>query len=419
MRIGVPRENAVRERRVALSPAGVARLVAASHEIVVEVGAGLRAGFTDSQYRDAGATIGQRAAIIGESGIVAQVSGPSDEELSQPEWQTLGPGHTLIALHDPLWRPDRVAAVVDTGACVVSLELIPRTTKAQSMDVLSSMATVAGYEAALLAAGRIPKILPMMMTAAGTVRPARFVILGAGVAGLQAIATSRRLGAVVQGYDIRPAATEQIRSLGAKAIELDLNLGGAGAEAAGGYAAEQTEELNRRQNELLTPFIAEADAVITTAAIPGAASPELLTTAMVEAMSPGSVIVDLAAERGGNCRMTRLDDEVVHQGVLILGPSDLASKAAATSSEMFSNNIIALLKHLAPAGELSLNFDDEIIDGTVVGHNRVIRHPRVRAALGLEPLDPAAEPGEASAAQPGSGASEPEPPAAAGQENSP
>lgn len=394
MRIGVPRETASRERRVALTPAGVTTLVTASNEVVVEVGAGLKAGFADDLYRDAGATIGQRAAVVGDGGVIVQITGPTDDELSDPHWRTLGADHTLIGQHDPLWRPERVAALTRTGASVVSLELIPRTTKAQSMDVLSSMATVAGYEAALLAATRIPKLLPMMMTAAGTVSPARFVVLGAGVAGLQAIATSRRLGAVVLGYDIRPAAIEQIQSLGAKAIELDLSSAGRGdadAEADGGYAAEQTEEINRRQNLQLLPFVAEADAVITTAAVPGAASPELITTEMVEAMRPGSVIVDLAAERGGNCRLTVADDEVIHHGVLLLGPTDLPSRAAATSSQMFSNNVVSLLKHLAPAGEPVLDFDDEITAGTVVGHGGEIRHPRVRQALHLEPLDDAVD----------------------------
>ena len=228
-------------------------------------------------------------------------------------------------------------------------------------------------------------MLPMMMTAAGTVPPSRFVVLGAGVAGLQAIATARRLGAVVEGYDIRPAAMEQIQSLGAKPIELELQT--EEAEDSGGYAAEQTEELNRRQNEQLTPYIAEADAVITTAAIPGAVSPELITTEMVEAMRPGSVIIDLAAERGGNCRLTTADDEVLHEGVLILGPTDLASRAAGTSSQMFSNNVISLLRHIAPDGKITLDMDDEIIAGTVVSTGGAVTHPAVLARLESESGD--------------------------------
>lgn len=398
MRIGVPREQLNRERRVAITPAGAATLSAAGHVVMVEVGSGLKAGFTDGDYRDAGATVAQRSAVIGDSGVVVQINGPTEEELDSPEWAGLGSGHALIAQHDPLWRPERAEMLAKSGADVLSLELIPRTTKAQSMDVLSSAATVVGYEAALLAATRIQKMLPMMMTAAGTVPPSRLVVLGAGVAGLQAIATGRRLGAVVEGYDIRPAAMEQIASLGAKPIELALET--ETAEGAGGYAAEQTEDLNRRQNELLTPFIAEADAVITTAAIPGAASPELITTEMVEAMAPGSVIVDLAAERGGNCRMTVADQDVVHQGVLILGPTDLASRAAATSSQMFSNNVISLLKHIESTAEsraesaadgseptdgLVLTMDDEIVAGTVVATGGAITNAAVLAKLNPDP----------------------------------
>ena len=393
MRIGVPREQLSRERRVALTPTGVASLAADGHEVFVEVGAGLRAGHTDEDYREAGATVSQRSAVIGTDGVIVQIYGPTEDDLNHPEWQHLGPDHTLVAQHDPLWRPERARALADAGASVLSLELIPRTTKAQSMDVLSSAATVAGYEAALLGASRVQKMLPMMMTAAGTVPPSRFVVLGAGVAGLQAIATARRLGAVVEGYDIRPAAMEQIQSLGAKPIELTLESDQ--AEGSGGYAAEQTEDLNRRQNELLTPYIADADVVITTAAIPGAASPELITTDMVEAMQPGSVIIDLAAERGGNCRLTVADDEVLHEGVLILGPTDLASRAAATSSQMFSNNVISLLRHIAPDGKVVLDMEDEIIAGTVVSTGGALTHPAVLGRLEPESAVPDAEDPEA------------------------
>lgn len=384
MRIGVPRETKSRERRVAVTPTGSATLIDLGHEVVVEVGAGMKSGHTDDDYRKAGATIDQRAAVVGTGGAIVQIHGPDRNELKNPEWNQIGADHLLIAQHDPLWDPETAATLAETGATTVSLELIPRTTKAQSMDVLSSAATVAGYEAALAAAGRVARMLPMMMTAAGTVPPARFVVLGAGVAGLQAIATARRLGAVVEGYDIRPAAMEQIQSLGAKAIELDLETGQ--AEGGGGYAAEQTDDTQQRQQEQLTPYLAEADAVITTAAVPGATSPELITTAMVEAMTGGSVIVDLAAERGGNCRLTRPDEEVIHEGVIILGPTDLASRSAGTSSQMFTNNLISLIKHLAPEGEPVLDLDDEIIDGTVVALGGQLRHPRVRDRLDLPAL---------------------------------
>ena len=388
MRIGVPRENRRRERRVAITPTGVAALTAASHQVSVEVGAGLRAGFDDADYREAGATIDQRAGVIGTDGVIVQINGPTAEDLAEREWRHVGADHLLVAQHDPLWRPKRAIALAETGATSLSLELVPRITRAQTMDVLSSTATVAGYEAVLLAASRLPRMLPLMMTAAGTVPPSRFVVLGAGVAGLQAIATARRLGAVVEGFDIRPAAMEQIRSLGAKAIELDLEV--SAAESSSGYAVEQTDAQIQRQHELLTPHIAEADAVITTASVPGAASPELVTTAMVSAMRPGSVIVDMAAERGGNCRLTEADEEVVHDGVVILGPTDLASRAATTASQMFSNNILALLRHLAPDGEPVLDFDDEIIAGTVLTHGGAIRHAGVLALVETAVTDPGA-----------------------------
>ncbi len=390
MRIAVPRQSQSRERRVAITPAGVTKLVADGHEVLVEVGAGLRAGIDDADFRAAGATVDQRVAVIGADGVIVQTVGPAIDELTQPDWSRLGPDHVLVAVHDPLWDPGRAEALAGTGATIVSLDLIPRITRAQSMDVLSSMATVAGYQAVLLAAMRSPRLFPMMMTAGGTVPPARAVVLGAGVAGLQAIATSKRLGAVVEAYDIRPAAMEQIASVGAKPIELDL--GSDDAEDSGGYAKAQTEDVNRRQNEALLPYVADADVVISTAAIPGAASPELITTEMVEAMRPGSVIIDLAAERGGNCRLTDADGEVNHNGVLIVGPTDLPSRAAATSSLLFSNNVITFVRHLSDEGAdgekpaIHWDFDDEITAETVVGHGGEVVHPRVRAKLGLAPL---------------------------------
>lgn len=381
MRIAVPTERGVRERRVALTPAAVAALVGDGHEVDVEEGAGEGAGFGDDHYRRAGASVVDRPRILDRPGVVAAIAGPDPAGLTEPCWAGLGPDHVVVALHDPLGHPEAAAAIATTGATAVSLELIPRTTRAQSMDVLSSMATVAGYEAVLLAASRIPRMVPMMMTAAGTVPPARFLVLGAGVAGLQALATARRLGAVVAGYDVRPAAREQIRSLGARAIELELDSDG--AEGDGGYAAEQSQEQNRRELELLAPHVIEADVVITTAAVPGAVSPELITTAMVESMDPGSVIVDLAAARGGNCRLTRPDQEVDRGGVLILGPTDLVSRAAATASQMFANNLVALLRHLAPEGRLALDLDDEITSAIVVTNAGEVRHPAIRARLGL------------------------------------
>lgn len=382
MRIAVPVERGARERRVALTPSGVSALVGDGHRVEVEQGAGREAGFTDEAYRQAGASPVGADDIVGPTGVVVAIAGPAPDEVGGPTWSGLGPDHVVVALHDPLGRPEAAAALARTGASAISLELIPRTTRAQSMDVLSSMATVAGYEAVVLAASRMPRMVPMMMTAAGTVPPARFLVLGAGVAGLQALATARRLGGVAAGYDVRPAAQEQIRSLGARAIELELDT--TAAEGAGGYAAEQSEEQNRRQLELLAPHVAEADVVITTAAVPGAVSPELITTPMVEAMAAGSLIVDLAAARGGNCRLTRADEDVVHDGVLILGPTDLAARAPATASQMFSNNLVALLRHLSPEGQLRLDLDDEITDATVLTHGGEVRHPAVRSRLGLD-----------------------------------
>ena len=346
-----------RERRVALTPTGTADLVADGHEVAVRTGAGALAGFTDQAYGEAGATIEDADAEY-RPGVVLTLGAPTG---------AFGPDHVIVGMLDPRWRPEPIATLAGGGATVLALELMPRITRAQSMDVLSSMATVAGTEAVLLAATRLPKLFPLMMTAAGTIPPAKVLVLGAGVAGLQAIATARRLGAVVSGYDVRPAATEQIRSVGATAIELDLGVGD--AEDAGGYATVQTDDVAERQRDALAPHIAEADVVITTAAIPGAASPLLVTAAMVEAMAPGSVIVDMAAERGGNCELTRADEVVHHGGVEVLGPTDLASAAAQSASEMYSNNLVTLIRHLDDDGRLHLDPDDEITGAIVVARD--------------------------------------------------
>jgi NAD(P) transhydrogenase subunit alpha len=277
------------------------------------------------------------------------------------------------------------------GVTVLALETIPRITRAQTMDVLSSMATLAGYGAVVLAARRLAKIFPMLMTAAGTIAPTKVLVLGAGVAGLQAIATARRMGAVVVGYDIRPAAMEQIRSLGAKVVEIP-EATPAAAEDRGGYAREQDEDQQRRQREALAAAVAESDVVITTAAVPGARSPLLVTREMVERMRPGSVVVDLAAERGGNCELTQADDEVEHQGILVLGPTDLPSRYARHASQMFGNNITALLTHLTKDGTLILDPADEIAREVTVARDGAVTHPRGREKLGLAPLEVAPEP---------------------------
>ncbi len=376
VRVIVLREIRDRERRVALTPAGAENLAGSGHAVVAEVGCGEGAGFSDDDYRRAGAEVVDRWAAVAVDGVIVCVDVVRDG---------VGPDHVLIGQVDPLWRVADTVELAAAGPTVLSLDLIPRITRAQSMDVLSSMATVAGYEAVLLGASTLPKMFPLLMTAAGTVPAGRTLVLGAGVAGLQAIATARRLGSVVDAYDVRPAAAEQIRSVGGRSIALSLDT--SQSEDEGGYATAQADDQTRQQRELLTPYLSDADVVITTASIPGARSPELITTDMVERMRPGSVIVDLAAERGGNCTLTRADEVVVHRGVTVLGPTDLPSRAPRTASRMFSNNVVALLTHLTgDDGELRLDTDDEITAGTLVAAGGTIVHPAVAdAAARLDP----------------------------------
>ncbi len=380
MRVGVLTEVAERERRVALTPEGVGRLVASGHAVIAESGCGEGSGFSDAKYVDAGASIVQRDEVLSDADVVLQVRVTGTHPTADRVLSTLDDSSVLIGNVDPLWMAQNAASVASTGATVLALELVPRISRAQTMDVLSSQATVAGYEAALLAATRAPRMFPMLMTAAGTLPPSRVFVLGAGVAGLQAIATAKRLGAVVDAYDVRPAAAEQIRSVGGRAVELDL--GTVDEEDSSGYATEQTEDLNARQQRLLAPVISEADVVITTAAIPGAASPELITAAMVDMMRPGSVVIDLAAERGGNCALTVADTEVVYNGVTILGPTDLPSRSPRDSSQMLSNNIVALLEYLVVDGELLIDAEDEVTGSLLVARGGSVCHPRVLEKLG-------------------------------------
>jgi len=385
MRIAVLAEQRSGERRVALTPDAVAKLITDGHTVDIEPGAGTATGFTDEAYREAGASMAaDRTAAIGTGGVIISVTRPDLTTLTG-----LGADHTLIALLDPLWRPAPIAELATTGASALSLELVPRITRAQSMDVLSSMATVAGYQAVLTGATLSPRMFPLLMTAAGTVPAARVFILGAGVAGLQAIATAKRLGAVVEAFDIRPAAAEQIRSVGAKSVDLKLDT--EDSEDAGGYAKAQGDDQQARQQAALTPFVAAADLIITTAAIPGARSPLLLTTAMVEAMKPGSLIIDMAAERGGNCQLTVADEEIDHAGVTILGPTQLESGAARSASLMFASNVVTLLRHLAADdGSLTIDRDDEITSAMLVTAGGTIPHERVAAALAKQSSDPGA-----------------------------
>jgi NAD(P) transhydrogenase subunit alpha len=356
VRLGVARETAAGERRVALVPEVVSRLTGKGIEVVVEAGAGAAASFPDSAYTDAGATIAEAAAVSGAD-IVVKVQKPSERELD-----LLHDGTVLIAFLQPLTDEEGIEQLAARGVIAFAMESIPRITRAQPMDALSSLATVAGYKAVLLAAERLPKFFPMLMTAAGTVAPAKVLVLGAGVAGLQAIATARRLGAVVSGFDTRPVVKEQVESLGATFLDLGVT----GAETAGGYATELTADEQRRQQEELQERIAEMDVVITTANVPGRPAPKLITREAVEAMRPGSVIVDLAAETGGNCELTVPGEEVVASDVTIVGTLNLPSTMPYHASQLYARNVTALVEHLVADGELKLDFEDEITAGACV-----------------------------------------------------
>ena len=384
--IGVPRETFPGERRVALVPRSCDALGKLGASVVVEQSAGVEAGFLDEQYATRGARSASRREVFRADVILQVRSLGANPEAGRADLALLHPGQTVIGFGEPLTALDQDSALARTGVSFFAMELMPRITRAQSMDALSSMATIAGYKAVLLAATTLPKIFPMLMTAAGTVTPARVLILGAGVAGLQAIATSRRLGAVVSAYDVRSAVKEQIESLGAKFVVLDIDT--AASEDKGGYAKAMTEEFYRRQRELLTNVIREQDVVISTAAVPGKKAPILITTQMASALAPGSVIVDVAAERGGNCELTRPGETVHYQGITILGPLNLAASAPYHASQMYSSNIVSFLKlMLTKEGSLQLKRDDEIIRETLVTHAGEVVHARVHELLGLIPAE--------------------------------
>ena len=388
--IGVPRETFPGERRVALIPRTSEALGKLGASIIVEQSAGVEAGFPDDQYVARGAKIASRAEVFAQADIIVQVrSLGANPEAGRPDLALFRPGQTVIGFGEPLTSPREVADLAHAGVSFLSMELMPRITRAQSMDALSSMATIAGYRAVLMAAMALPKIFPMLMTAAGTVTAARAFILGAGVAGLQAIATSRRLGAVVSAYDVRSAVKEQIESLGGKFVV--LNIEAAAAEGAGGYAKAMGEDFYKRQRELLTEVLREQDVVITTAAVPGKKAPILVTKEMASAMAPGSVIVDIAAERGGNCELTRPGETVVHQGITIMGPLNVPSTIPYHASQMYASNIVSFLKLMVQKGEFKLNREDEIIRETLVTYGNEVVHARVGEALGLTPVAPAGE----------------------------
>ena len=401
--LAVTKEADADEKRVALVPAMIPSLSKIGLKVTVQAGAGLAAGFPDQYYVDKGAEIvGDRVALLKQADIVLQVkalgANCTDGKDETSDIELYQDGQILISSCDPLTFPAHVSTVAAKGVTAFSLELVPRITRAQSMDILSSMATVAGYRAVLLAATAAPRMFPMMMTAAGTLKPARVLIIGAGVAGLQAIATAKRLGAVVYGYDIRPAVREQVESLGGKFVELDLETDQ--SETTGGYAKQMDDDFYRRQREAMKKVIADCDIVVTTAAIPGRKAPILVTTEMVEAMAPGSVVVDLAAERGGNCEVTQPGKTIDHNGVTILGPCNLPSDVPVHASEMFSKNITTFLQLMIKDKALNIDLDDEIIRETLLTRGREVVNNRIRELLGMEPLPEPTKPDESQAEAP-------------------
>ncbi len=375
MLIGVPTEVAPGERRVALVPETVARLIKGGNSVIVQRGAGAGAAHLDDAYEKAGATLAADAAeVYGKAEFIAKVAPPADGELA-----LLRPGQTLLAFLAPLGDPRSVERYAAQKITALSMDAIPRTTKAQSMDALSSQANVGGYKAVLIAASTLPKYFPMLTTAAGTIKPAQVLVIGAGVAGLQAIATARRLGAVVTGYDARTAVKEQVQSLGAKFLEIDV---GESAEGAGGYARQLSDEAIAKQRAAMIKAIGAADVVITTAAVPGKKAPVLVTREAVAAMAPGSVIVDLAAETGGNCELTQAGATIVSDnGVTIVGTTNLPSTVPMHASQLYSKNVLTLLEYIIKDGALALDMDDEIVRGTTIVKDGTITHEPTLAAL--------------------------------------
>ena len=375
MRVAVLKETRSAENRVALVPLGVKALVKRGLTVTVQTCAGETSGISDLMYREAGAEIAANAQeTLKDAKVILVVNPPSPNELTH-----LSEGSILVGFLDPLSDPDLVSRLIDLKVTGISMELVPRITRAQSMDALSSQATVAGYKAVLLAANHLPKFLPMFTTAAGTIRPAKALILGAGVAGLQAIATARRLGAVVEAFDVRPAVKEQVESLGASFLESEEEVT---AEGEGGYAKELTEDQHSKELELIGDALTDTDIVITTAQIPGREAPVLITEDMVKTMNYGSVIVDLAAESGGNCELSEAGETVLAHGVQILGPSNLPTSIPVHSSQMYSKNIVTLISEfLGDDGELQLDFENDVVGPSTVTHRGEVRNERVQSAM--------------------------------------
>jgi len=386
MIVGVPRESFPGERRVALVPAVIPNLTKAGLEIVVEAGAGFAAGYPDAEYVAKGARIvASRASVFSEADIVVQVlCYGSNDKTGKADVSLFRRDQLLIGFLRPLGSIESIQEIASKGVISFSVELMPRTTRAQSMDVLSSMATICGYKAVVLAADTSPRIFPMLTTAAGTITPGRVLVIGAGVAGLQAIATARRLGAVASAYDLRPAAKEQVQSLGGRFVELPIEA--KDAEDARGYARPQDETFYKRQRELLGKVVAESDVVISAAVIPGKKPPILVTKEMVASMAPGSVIVDLAGERGGNCELTRPGEIAVEHGVTIIGWFNLASTVPYHASQMYARNVSAFLLHLVKDGKVQFSDEDEIVRETMLTRSGEVVNPRVREFFSLPAL---------------------------------
>ena len=381
MIVGVPKETYPNERRVALVPAAVSTIIKNGLDVSLESGAGVAAGFPDQAYADNGASIAPgRAKLFDAADVVVQVrAGGANPDRAHADLDLLRAEQVVIAFFEPLAEPEALVPLAERRISTLAMELMPRITRAQSMDALSSMATVAGYKAVLMAADALNRMFPMLMTAAGTIAPARVFVVGAGVAGLQAIATARRLGAVVSAYDIRPAVKEQVESLGARFVELEIEAGD--AEDTSGYAKTMDEAFYRRQGELMAQAVAEANVVITTAAVPGKKAPILITDEMVAAMQPGSVVVDLAAERGGNCELTRPGKTVTAHDVTVVGPLNLPSSAPYHASQMYARNVTTFLLHLIDDDSIHLDTDDQITRETLLTHDGRIVHPQIQALL--------------------------------------
>jgi proton-translocating NAD(P)+ transhydrogenase subunit alpha len=386
MIVGVPRESFPGERRVALVPSVIPNLTKAGMQVVVEVGAGVEAGHPDADYVAKGAKmVSDRAEVFRSADIVVQVlCYGSNDKTGKADVPYFRNGQALVGFLRPLGSLETIQEIASKGVISFSVELMPRTTRAQSMDALSSMATICGYKAVILAADRLPRIFPMLTTAAGTITPGRVLVIGAGVAGLQAIATARRLGAVASAYDLRPAAKEQVQSLGGRFVELPIEA--KDAEDARGYARAQDETFYQRQRELLGKAVADSDVVISAAVIPGKKPPVLITKEMVTSMAPGSVIVDLASERGGNCELTRAGEIIVEHGVTIMGSFNLASTVPYHASQMYARNLSAFLLHLVKDGKLNLNLEDEIVRDTLLTRGGEVVNARVREFFGLPAL---------------------------------